>query len=46
MRIKDSKRELFLAEDILGGLMPWEEGYELAWWSKEKEFKLTKMSLI
>lgn len=30
MRVKDSKVELFLAEDIIGGFVPWEGGYELA----------------
>lgn len=42
MRVRDSQGDLLRAGDILGGLMPWEGGYEAAWWAWGKKSKLTQ----
>lgn len=42
MRVRESQGDLLRAGDILGGLMPWEGGYEAAWWVWRKKSKLTQ----
>lgn len=42
MRVRNSQGDLLQAGDILGGLMPWEGGYEAAWWAWGKTSKLTQ----